>query len=89
MAEYADGGSRASARRGYGTERLPMALRVHRMEPTAPEADTGEIVEGVAHYVLPRRHPTALECRLLWASLGLGEGWGTMADELANSLRLR
>ncbi|MGY1500405.1 hypothetical protein ACW4TU_28130 [Streptomyces sp. QTS52] len=70
---------------------LPLgpALRVHRMEPTAPEADTGEIVEGVAHYVLPRRHPTALECRLLWASLGLGEELGTMADELAKSLRLR
>jgi hypothetical protein len=45
-------------------------------------------VEGVAHYVLPRRHPTALECRLLWTSLGLGAELVKVADELADSLRL-
>ncbi|MDN3028663.1 hypothetical protein [Streptomyces sp. S.PB5] len=70
---------------------LPLgpALRVQRMEPTAPASGSGEIVEGVAHYVLPGRFPgTALECRLLWSSLGLGEALAKMADELAESLRL-
>ncbi|MFF7795071.1 hypothetical protein [Streptomyces sp. NPDC007991] len=69
---------------------LPLgpALRVHRQEPTDPDADSGTIVEGVAHYVLPRRHPTALECRLLWTSLGLGAELVKVADELADSLRL-
>ena len=69
---------------------LPLgpALRVHRQEPTDPEADTGTVVEGVAHYVLPRRHSTALECRLLWTSLGLGAELVKVADELADSLRL-
>ncbi|WP_109498480.1 hypothetical protein [Streptomyces sp. Act143] len=70
---------------------LPLgpALRVQRMEPTAPESSSGEIVEGVAHYVLPTRFPgTALECRLLWSSPGLGEALAKMADELAESLRL-
>ncbi|WP_405817170.1 hypothetical protein OG241_21620 [Streptomyces sp. NBC_01390] len=43
----------------------------------------------MAHYVLPHSYPIALECRLLWASLGLGEELGRMADELAESLRLR
>ncbi|KUN28339.1 hypothetical protein AQJ23_10695 [Streptomyces antibioticus] len=70
---------------------LPLgpALRVQRMEPTAPESASGEIVEGVAHYVLPARYSgTALECRLLWSSPGLGEVLAGMADELAASLRL-
>ncbi|MFF6913255.1 hypothetical protein [Streptomyces sp. NPDC012466] len=69
---------------------LPLgpALRVHRQEPTDPDADSGTIVEGVAHYVLPRRHPTALEGRLLWTSLGLGAELVKVADELADSLRL-
>ncbi len=67
---------------------LGAALRVHRLEPTEPEADSGSVVEGVAHYVLPRTHPTALECRLLWGALGLGEELGRMADELADSVRL-
>ncbi|MFJ8595587.1 hypothetical protein [Streptomyces sp. NPDC093598] len=69
---------------------LPLgpALRVHRQEPTDPAADSGTVVEGVAHYVLPRRHPTALECRLLWTSLGLGAELVEVADELAGSLRL-
>jgi hypothetical protein len=69
---------------------LPLgpALRVHRQEPTDPGADGGTVVEGVAHYVLPRRHPTALECRLLWTSLGLGAELVKVADELAQSLRL-
>jgi hypothetical protein len=70
---------------------LPLgpALRVQRMEPTAPRSSAGEIVEGVAHYVLPSRFAgTALECRLLWSSLGLGEALAKMADELAASLRL-
>ncbi|KAB1147733.1 hypothetical protein F7R91_11650 [Streptomyces luteolifulvus] len=69
---------------------LPLgpALRVHRLEPTDPDLDHGSIVEGVAHYVLPQAYATALECRLLWASLGLGEELGRMADELAASIRL-
>ncbi|MCM1972670.1 MULTISPECIES: hypothetical protein [Streptomyces] len=69
---------------------LPLgpALRVHRQEPTDPESDRGVVVEGVAHYVLPVRHATALECRLLWTSLGLGEELTKVADELADSLRL-
>ncbi|MFC8344337.1 hypothetical protein [Streptomyces sp. NPDC057280] len=70
---------------------LPLgpALRVQRMEPTAPESASGEIVEGVAHYVLPTRFSgSALECRLLWSSPGLGEALAKMADELAVSLRL-
>ncbi|MEV7077158.1 hypothetical protein AB0N88_01185 [Streptomyces sp. NPDC093516] len=69
---------------------LPLgpALRVHRQEPTDPEADRGTVVEGIAHYVLPRRHSTALECRLLWTSLGLGAELVEVADELAGSLRL-
>ncbi|MBW8801438.1 MAG: hypothetical protein JF597_50240 [Streptomyces sp.] len=69
---------------------LPLgpALRVHRFEPTAPETDTSAILEGVAHYVLPRDHPTLLECRLLWKTLGLGEELTRIADELANSVRL-
>ncbi|WP_405736303.1 hypothetical protein OG885_27690 [Streptomyces sp. NBC_00028] len=70
---------------------LPLgpALRVQRMEPTAPDSSSGEIVEGVAHYVLPARFTgTALECRLLWNSPGLGEALAGMADELAQSLRL-
>ncbi|MFE7069845.1 hypothetical protein ACFU96_07135 [Streptomyces sp. NPDC057620] len=67
---------------------LGAALRVHRLEPTDPDADSGTVLEGVAHYVLPRAHPTALECRLLWGALGLGEELGRMADELAESVRL-
>jgi hypothetical protein len=69
---------------------LPLgpALRVHRQEPTDPDADSGTVVEGVAHYVLPRRHPTAMEGRLLWTSLGLGAELVKVADELADSLRL-
>ncbi|MBR8641944.1 hypothetical protein KEF29_27955 [Streptomyces tuirus] len=69
---------------------LPLgpALRVHRQEPTDPDAESGTVVEGVAHYVLPRRHPTALECRMLWTSLGLGAELTRVADELADSLRL-
>ncbi|MFI1211827.1 hypothetical protein ACH4UV_29975 [Streptomyces sp. NPDC020802] len=67
---------------------LGSALRVHRLEPTDPEADSGTVVEGVAHYVLPRAYPTALECRLLWGAPGLGEELGKMADELAESVRL-
>ncbi|MFD5481857.1 hypothetical protein [Streptomyces hawaiiensis] len=60
---------------------------MHRQEPTDPAADSGTVVEGVAHYVLPRPHPTALECRLLWTSLGLGAKLLEVADELAGSLR--
>ncbi|MFE9767876.1 hypothetical protein ACFYPC_25705 [Streptomyces sp. NPDC005808] len=67
---------------------LGAALRVHRVEPTAPDAGHGSVLEGVAHYVLPRAHPTALECRLLWGALGLGEELGKIADELATSVRL-
>ncbi|MFJ8491476.1 hypothetical protein ACIRBZ_24470 [Streptomyces sp. NPDC094038] len=69
---------------------LPLgpALRVHRFEPMAPDTDTSGILEGVAHYVLPRDHRTLLECRLLWTTLGLGEELGRIADELANSVRL-
>ncbi|MFF3344856.1 hypothetical protein [Streptomyces sp. NPDC002779] len=67
---------------------LGSALRVHRQEPTAPDSDSGVIVEGVAHYVLPRRSLTVLECRLLWTSLGLGEELCKIADELAASVRL-
>ncbi|MFF4259028.1 hypothetical protein ACFY1L_48420 [Streptomyces sp. NPDC001663] len=69
---------------------LPLgpALRVHRLEPTAPESDGGGVLEGVAHYVLPSHHPTALECRLLWSTLGFGEELEKVADELAESLRL-
>ncbi|WP_413757648.1 hypothetical protein [Streptomyces sp. MMBL 11-3] len=69
---------------------LPLgpALRVHRLEPTDPDAGSGSVLEGVAHYVLPRAHSTALECRLLWGALGLGEELGRMADELADSVRL-
>lgn len=76
--------------RGLSEVELPLgpALRIHRQEPTAPESDRGVIVEGVAHYVLPARHPTALECRLLWTSLGLGEELTKVADELAESVRL-
>lgn len=64
------------------------ALRVQRMEPTDPASATGSVVEGVAHYVLPRAHSSALECRLLWSSLGLGKELNKVADELAASLRL-
>ncbi|MEV0218466.1 hypothetical protein [Streptomyces sp. NPDC050704] len=67
---------------------LGAALRVHRLELTDPDADSGSVLEGVAHYVLPREHPTALECRLLWGALGLGEELGKIADELATSVRL-
>jgi hypothetical protein len=67
---------------------LGAALRVHRLEPTDPRADSGSVLEGVAHYVLPRTYPTALECRLLWGALGLGEELGKLADELADSVRL-
>ncbi|MGW7240392.1 hypothetical protein [Streptomyces sp. NPDC054804] len=69
---------------------LPLgpALRVHRFEPTAPHSDSSAILEGVAHYVLPRNHLTLLECRLLWTTLGLGEELGRVADELAHSVRL-
>ncbi|MEU6257715.1 hypothetical protein [Streptomyces sp. NPDC047043] len=69
---------------------LPLgpALRVHRLEPTAPDSDSGGVLEGVAHYVLPSHHPTALECRLLWSTLGFGEELEKVADELAQSLRL-
>ncbi|MFJ2832674.1 hypothetical protein ACIPC1_34850 [Streptomyces sp. NPDC087263] len=67
---------------------LGAALRVHRLEPTDPDAHSGSVREGVAHYVLPRAHPTALECRLLWGALGLGEELGKVADELAASVRL-
>ncbi|MDT9698633.1 hypothetical protein [Streptomyces sp. P17] len=76
--------------RGVSEVELPLgpALRIHRQEPTAPEADRGVIVEGVAHYILPTRHATALECRLLWTSLGLGEELTKVADQLADSVRL-
>ncbi|MEU9455175.1 hypothetical protein [Streptomyces sp. NPDC048277] len=67
---------------------LGSALRVHRFEPTVPDTDTSTILEGVAHYVLPRDYLTLLECRLLWTTLGLGEELGRIADELANSVRL-
>lgn len=67
---------------------LGAALRVHRLEPTDPEADSGTVLEGVAHYVLPRAHSTALECRLLWQAMGLGEELAKVADELAASVRL-
>ncbi|MEU3848929.1 hypothetical protein [Streptomyces sp. NPDC029554] len=69
---------------------LPLgpALRVHRQEPTDPRAEHGTVVEGIAHYVLPLGYPTALECRLLWTSLGLGAELVKVADELADSLRL-
>ncbi|MER6630091.1 hypothetical protein ABT301_17945 [Streptomyces sp. NPDC000987] len=69
---------------------LPLgpALRIHRLEPTAPESDSGSILEGVAHYVLPSRYSTVLECRLLWSTLGFGEELEKVADELAESLRL-
>ncbi|MDX3454421.1 hypothetical protein PV396_21150 [Streptomyces sp. ME02-8801-2C] len=69
---------------------LPLgpALRVHRLEPTAPDSDGGSIVEGLAHYVLPRKYPTALECRLLWSTLGFGEELEKIADELAESVLL-
>ncbi|MFJ4831426.1 hypothetical protein ACIP79_16100 [Streptomyces sp. NPDC088747] len=69
---------------------LPLgpALRVHRREPSAPESDSGAVVEGVAHYILPRAYPAVLECRLLWGSLGLGEELARMADDLAGSVRL-
>ncbi|MEV0175391.1 hypothetical protein AB0I00_30260 [Streptomyces sp. NPDC050803] len=75
---------------GLSEVELPLgpALRVHRQEPTAPDSDSGVVVEGVAHYVLPTLYPTALECRLLWTSLGLGEELVRMADELADSVRL-
>jgi hypothetical protein len=61
------------------------ALRVNRLEPSS---SSGTVVEGVCHYVLPRRASVALECRLLWTTLGLGEELGRVADELATSLRL-
>ncbi|MFE1285534.1 hypothetical protein [Streptomyces sp. NPDC058751] len=64
------------------------AVRVHRMEPTAPESSGGEVIEGVAHYVLPRLYPVVLEARLLWSSLGLGDELATVADALAESIRL-
>ncbi|MFJ8086396.1 hypothetical protein ACIQ6Y_38295 [Streptomyces sp. NPDC096205] len=64
------------------------ALRVNRLEPSDPESSSGTVVEGVCHYVLPRRASVALECRLLWTALGLGEELGKVADELAASLRL-
>ncbi|MGW3653146.1 hypothetical protein [Streptomyces sp. NPDC000878] len=69
---------------------LPLgpALRVHRLEPTAPDSDSGTIVEGVLHYVLPRQYPTALECRLLWSTLGFGGELEKIADELADSVLL-
>ncbi|MFF3844810.1 hypothetical protein [Streptomyces sp. NPDC002328] len=69
---------------------LPLgpALRVHRQEPTAPDSDGGTIVEGVAHYIVPREHSTVLECRLLWSNLGFGEELLKMAEELAESVRL-
>ncbi|MFE3162860.1 hypothetical protein [Streptomyces sp. NPDC059224] len=69
---------------------LPLgpALRVHRFEPTGPDIGGSVILEGVAHYVLPRDYPTLLECRLLWTTLGLGEELGRLADELARSVRL-
>lgn len=69
---------------------LPLgpALRVHRLEPTDPESDSGGVLEGVAHYVLPSEHATALECRLLWSTLGFGEELEKIADELARSLQL-
>ncbi|MFD4577675.1 hypothetical protein ACFWNK_35810 [Streptomyces sp. NPDC058417] len=70
--------------------RVPLgpALRVHRKEPTAPDAAHGLVVEGVAHYVVAREHATALECRLLWSTLGFGEVLTEIADELAGSVRL-
>ncbi|MDQ1038017.1 hypothetical protein QFZ75_004433 [Streptomyces sp. V3I8] len=67
---------------------LGAALRMHRLEPTDPDTGDGSVLEGVAHYVLPRARPTALECRLLWRAPGLGEELGRMADELADSVRL-
>ncbi|MFD3379741.1 MULTISPECIES: hypothetical protein [unclassified Streptomyces] len=67
---------------------LGAALRVHRLEPTAPDSAAGSVLEGVAHYVLPRAHSTALECRLLWQAMGLGEELAEVADELAASVRL-
>ena len=64
------------------------AIRVHRLEPSAPGSEDGEVLEGVAHYILPRLHPAALESRLLWTSLGLGDELATVADALAESIRL-
>ncbi|MEV6196082.1 hypothetical protein AB0M19_27205 [Streptomyces sp. NPDC051920] len=64
------------------------AVRVHRMEPSAPESAEGEVIEGVAHYVLPRPYPVVLEARLLWSSIGLGEELATVADALAESIKL-
>ncbi|MGW3662906.1 hypothetical protein [Streptomyces sp. NPDC005141] len=64
------------------------AVRVHRMEPSAPESAGGEVIEGVAHYVLPHLHPVVLEARLLWTSLGLGDELATVADALAESIKL-
>ncbi|WP_275409283.1 hypothetical protein [Streptomyces sp. SID12501] len=42
----------------------------------------------MAHYILPRAYPTALECRLLWSTLGFGEELEKIADELADSVLL-
>ncbi|MGP4044748.1 hypothetical protein [Streptomyces sp. 2A115] len=67
---------------------LGAALRVHRLEPTDPDSGSGSVLEGVAHYILPRAHSTALECRLLWRVIGLGEELAKVADELATSVRL-
>ncbi|MER5396704.1 hypothetical protein [Streptomyces sp. NPDC002599] len=64
------------------------AVRVHRMEPGTPEAAGGEVIEGVAHYILPRLHPVVLEARLLWSSIGLGDELATVADALVESIRL-
>ncbi|MGQ4376397.1 hypothetical protein ACN6K9_006724 [Streptomyces sp. SAS_267] len=64
------------------------AVRVHRMEPSAPDAAGGEVIEGVAHYILPRLHPVVLEARLLWSSIGLGDELAMVADALAESIRL-
>jgi hypothetical protein len=75
---------------GISQTELPAgpALRISRREPSDPSSDSGVVVEGVAHYVLPRDFPVALECRLLWTTLGLGEELGKIADELAASLML-
>ncbi|MFF3873149.1 hypothetical protein [Streptomyces sp. NPDC001978] len=90
LAEVSQGEGPYFSEPQFSEVELPLgpALRVHRFEPTEPQADSGIILEGVAHYVLPRHFPTALECRLLWTSLGLGEELVKVADELAESLRL-
>lgn len=58
------------------------------MEPSAPESADGAVIEGVGHYILPRLHPVVLESRLLWSSIGLGDELATVADALAESIRL-